>query len=39
MTQRVKNLTATAQVTVEAQVPSLAWSSRLKDPVAATAAA
>ena len=31
MAQWIKNLTAVAQVTEEAQVQSLAWCSRLKD--------
>lgn len=44
MAQRVKNLTAVAQVTAEAQVQSLAWGSGLKicvakDVVQVTAAA
>ena len=33
MVQWVKNLTAAAQVTVEAQVRSLAWCSGLANPV------
>ena len=32
MAQWVKNLTAAAQVSAEAQVQSLAWHSGLKDP-------
>lgn len=32
MAQWVKNLTAVAQVTVEAWIPSLAWHNGLKDP-------
>ena len=39
MAQWVKNLTAVAWVTVEAQVRSLAWHSGLKDPVGVAKAA